>query len=54
MYADQTRSSFGPGNALTMRPPVSPGRDEAEKKAHTHKHMLLCDVGASCGAGSMI
>lgn len=50
VFADQTRSSFGSGNALKTRPPVSPGHDEAGERI-THKTR---DAGASCGAGSMI
>lgn len=50
VFADQTRSSFGSGNAPTTRPPVSPGHDEAGERI-TRKTR---DAGASCGAGSMI
>lgn len=35
LYAGQTWSSFGAGNALTTTPPVSPGHDEAETGTHT-------------------
>lgn len=46
VFADQTSSE----NNLTMRPPVSPGHDEAGK---SKKHKTS-DTGASSGAGSVM